>query len=276
MGNNSLPLISIITVCYNAENTIGKTILSVVSQEYDNFEYIIIDGASKDNTLGIIQHYNNGKIKVYSEPDKGISDAFNKGIRKASGEVIGLLNADDCLCEGAINAISDTYRKTQADIIYGDTVAVDLDNDLTILKKASSPDNLKYEMAFIHQSCFISKGAYDVHGYYDINYCICMDYDLLARMYRRGARFSYTGCVISCFYYGGTSCKHPFRTINENLSIARKYGLSRKQAMLYILKVVTRNLIKIILEKLGLWSWLYKHVKKNSLIDLSTYGVANR
>ena len=106
--------ITIITVCYNSEKTIKDTIESVLAQNYKNFEYIIIDGKSKDNTVDIIKSYEpkfNGKMKWISEKDKGIYDAMNKGVKLASGDIIGLINADDILAtSNAFQIIVDTFK----------------------------------------------------------------------------------------------------------------------------------------------------------------------
>lgn len=259
--------ITIITICYNSESSIETTIRSVLGQGYDNLEYIIVDGASNDNTLSIVEKYKCDEMKVISEPDNGISDAFNKGIRMATGTLIGLVNADDYLLDGALADVDQTYRKTHADIIYGDTVVLDRDNDLILMKKASAIGNIKYEMPFIHQSCFIGKSCYEKFGGYSSEYRICMDYDLLAKMYHGGCSFAYTETGISCFSYGGTSCEHPMRTINENMRIATKYGLSLKDMVVYKYKRMSINATKLLLTKMGLWGPMYKIFRKNRLAE---------
>lgn len=97
--NSQTIKISVITITYNSEETLEDTIKSVISQEYDNLEYLIIDGGSKDHTLDIVQKYRDKIAVVVSEPDNGISDAFNKGIKLASGEIIGIINSDDLLLQ---------------------------------------------------------------------------------------------------------------------------------------------------------------------------------
>ena len=133
---NEQTKITIITACYNSELTIENTIKSVLAQEYKALEYIIVDGDSKDNTVAIVNKYavDNLYIKVISEPDEGISDAFNKGIRLASGTLIGLINSDDELAAGALESVNNCYINTNADVIYGDTIVMDKENGLKILK----------------------------------------------------------------------------------------------------------------------------------------------
>lgn len=116
------PKFSIITVCFNSEETIERTIISVLSQSYQNFEYIIVDGASTDGTLGIVEKYVEkypDKIKLISEKDDGIYDAMNKGIRVASGDLIGIVNSDDYYETDALENISETYDGEKYEIVYG-------------------------------------------------------------------------------------------------------------------------------------------------------------
>lgn len=267
--------ISIITICYNSQDTIETTIKSVLDQKYDDFEYIIVDGASTDNTLSIVDKYKCSQMRVISELDNGISDAFNKGIKMATGELIGLINADDYLLEGALTAVAQTYQESRADIIYGDTIVLDRDNALVLMKKAQNTDNMTYEMPFIHQSSFITKTSYEKFGGYSNDYTICMDFDLLAKMYHGGCSFAYTGTVLSCFSYGGTSCRYPIKTINQNMQIAAKYGLSLKKQIVYKSRNIPINISKLILANLGLWGPVYRMLRKNKLITLDSSGQYN-
>ena len=265
---NQLTKITVITVAFNSERTIERTIQSVVSQNYENLEYWIIDGASTDRTVEIVRNYAQkySFIRYISEPDEGISDAFNKGISKATGELIGLINSDDQLMDGALSAIHTRYCKTSADILYGDTIVDDVENRLRLYKKAGLPELLKYEMPFIHQSCFVRRTVYEECGGYSSKYKICMDYDMFARIYHKGYKFADVGSVISIFQYGGTSCKHPIKTINENMRIASKYGLTKAEVFKYKFRVISRNVMKLVLSKMGIWSFLYKRIKKDSVI----------
>lgn len=262
--------ISIVTITYNSEKTLERTIQSVVSQNYDNLEYWIIDGASKDNTMEIVKKYSSEYdfIKYVSEPDKGISDAFNKGVSKATGELIALINSDDQLADGALEAVNRVFTDTNADVIYGDTIALDIKNGLKLYKKAKDISQIKYDLPFIHQSCYIKKSVYNECGGYSDKYKICMDYDFLSKVFHRGFSFIYTPTVLSIFQYGGTSCEHPVRTINEDIIIAKKYGLSSAEAFSYKLKHIPINVAKIILSKLHIWGILYKVIKgKNSVLN---------
>jgi len=260
--------ITIITVSYNSGQTIENTIKSILAQGYDALEYIIVDGDSTDGTLKIVKKYalHHACIKVLSEPDDGIADAFNKGVNLATGELIGIINSDDQLADGALELVNNCYLTTNADVIYGDTIVIDKENELKILKKAGVIKRIKYEMPFIHQSCFIKRTAYEMVGEYDKKYKICMDYDMLARLYQNNCHFANANGIISIFNYGGTSCEHPIRTVNEDMEIAAKYGLSRREVFKYKLETIFRNICKLILVRLGMWRPLYKQLKKKDLI----------
>lgn len=261
--------ISVVTVAYNSEKTIEQTIRSVIAQEYDNLEYIIIDGESKDGTLEIIKKYTAVYpfIKVQSEADRGISDAFNKGIALTTGVLIGLINSDDQLAHGALDAIDRAYRETGADVIYGDTIVNDMENGLRLYKKAGKPEQLKYEMPFIHQSCFICKHVYDSVGGYSEEYKICMDYDMLARIYNQNYKFFNCNVTVSIFQYGGTSCEHPIRTINQDMEIAAQFGLSRGEVFKYKINHIPINIIKILLSRMKIWGWMYRKLKKDCVME---------
>lgn len=160
--------VSMITICYNAEKTIVKTIESVLGQDYENLEYIIVDGGSKDHTIDIIKSYENEKISWISEKDNGISDAFNKGIKMETGDFIGLINADDYLLPHAIaNLILPCHECT--DVLYGNTIVNDEENELQLLKHAGSVEGLEYSLPFIHQSSLVRKKAYEQYGEYSKN-----------------------------------------------------------------------------------------------------------
>ncbi len=128
---------------------------------------------------------------------------------------------------------------------------------------------LKYEMPFIHQSSFVRKDIYiyEKCGGYSQEYTICMDYDMMSRIRNNGGKFQHIDVTVSCFAYGGTSCKHPFRTIFEDLKIARIYGLTRKEYFLYAIKMCTKNFLKLILQKIRIYGILYKLRNKEKVIN---------
>lgn len=197
------PKISIITITYNSERTLEETIRSVISQDYPNLEYLIIDGASTDGTLNIVERYRKSIAYVSSEPDKGISDAFNKGIRHATGEIIGIINSDDLLLPGALNAIAENYDP-KVDVYRGNTVIWDdtKDNRLSIKPTMRFPLG-KPIKAVCHQSTFVTKRAYEKWGAYKLDFKYMMDADLLHRFYMQGATFKYISQDLAAFRLGG-------------------------------------------------------------------------
>ena len=183
--------LSIVTVCYNSARTIEKTIQSVISQKTEDIEYIIVDGASSDRTLDIINMYRNQIDIVISEQDKGISDAFNKGIRKASGEFIGIINSDDQYLPGAFELfLSEVSADT--DVFFGNGVRI---NEKNMCKKYMSnpnPNGLKTSMSIMHSATFVRKNAYEKYGMYSVDYRYVMDRECLLRMLNGGAKFQYS------------------------------------------------------------------------------------
>lgn len=181
--------ISIITISYNSKNTIEKTILSILGQSYRPLEYVFVDGGSKDGTINLIKKYipelekAGIEVNYKSEPDKGISDAFNKGIQRSSGDIIGIINSDDQLMDEALMKIADAFTPT-VDIVCGDCLWIDAERNLQYIRKSKMQlKKLKYEMVLMHPTCFVRRTAYEKWGYFDINLRYIMDKDLMARFY---------------------------------------------------------------------------------------------
>ena len=177
--------ISIITVCYNSEETISDTIQSVLSQDYKDVEYIIVDGKSTDRTLEIIQSIKNG-IKLISEKDQGIYDAMNKGINTASGDVIGILNADDVYKNSQVlTEVMDAF-KANVSIVYGDIEYVKYNDLSKVVRKwkAGVFRSGKFKWGWMppHPGFFIKKSCYESFGLFNLNLSTSADYELMLRM----------------------------------------------------------------------------------------------
>lgn len=200
-----LPKISIITITYNSEKTIENTIKSVINQEYNNLEYVIIDGVSTDNTLNIIKKYTDEINLVISEPDEGISDAFNKGIKNSTGEIIGIINSDDLLLPGALQIIAENYSK-EIDVYRGNTIIWDDITDEKI-KVIPTMKFSKYKLSHnvCHQSTFVNKSAYTKWGVFKTNYKYMMDGDLLIRFTQNKAVMKYINQDLAVFRLGGVT-----------------------------------------------------------------------
>ena len=175
--------ISIITINYNNSHFLKQTIQSVFDQSYKNFEYIIIDGGSKDKSLEIIKSFekkrNDIDYKWVSESDDGISDAFNKGIKLATGEIIGLLNSSDLYHEKTLERVANNYSTTNFDLFYGDTIKIDDEGKEYSYTKAKTWKKIFFGLTFMHSACFIPKRIYDEIGYFNKEYKIAMDIDIL-------------------------------------------------------------------------------------------------
>ena len=184
-------LISVITVSYNSEETIGDTIRTVVSQTYEQVEYIVVDGGSKDGTCNIIRAAGNGVQKFISEPDKGIYDAMNKGLAMASGNVIGILNSDDLYAYNEYLAdVAALFAKTGADIVYSDLVYVNRENTKVIRKwRAGKYKRNAFYYGWMppHPTVFVTRKVYEQAGMFNLTLRSAADYEFLLRIFEKYA-----------------------------------------------------------------------------------------
>ena len=206
--------ISIITVVYNNSKTIGWAIESILAQDYPNIEHIIIDGASTDGTLDIIKSYSDRIAKFISEPDKGIYDAMNKGLKLATGDIIGILNSDDFYASNT--AISDIVREfdtKKVDLVFGDLVFVKPEDLNKIVRTYSTPDFHPDKFAWgwmpPHPTCYIKKSVYQRYGYFKTDYRIAADYEILTRfMAKHRITYSHIPKVLIKMRTGGVSTRN--------------------------------------------------------------------
>lgn len=181
--------ISLITATYNSGRVLRTTLESVLKQTYSDIEYIIIDGASKDNTMDLVHEYEplfNGRIKWISEPDKGIYDAMNKGIRMATGDIVGIINSDDFYHRtDVLSRVAEAFEEPRVQAVYGDVRFVhpgDLDKTIRYYSsKVFSPKLFRYGFMPAHPTFFTYKKYFEEFGYYKTDYKIAADYELLVR-----------------------------------------------------------------------------------------------
>ncbi len=203
--------LSIITVVYNNVSTIEFAINSVLSQDYSDVEYIIIDGQSTDGTIEKIAPYEEHVAHFISEPDQGIYDAMNKGLSRVTGDVIGILNSDDFYANNTIlTQVAQTFQKTSVDLVFGDIIFVQPENLNKITRYYSSanfhPDKFAWGWMPAHPSCFLRRDVYEKYGYFKTDYQIAADYELLTRfMVKHNVSYQYLPMVFVKMRTGGIS-----------------------------------------------------------------------
>lgn len=215
---------SIITVCYNSKNTIRLTLESVLHQTYHNIEYIVVDGGSTDGTLDLIKEYEplfDGRMKWVSEPDNGIYDAMNKGIRMASGELIGIINSDDYYELDAVENMVSAMGNEPYQILYG---------AVRTLKNGMEQNIAIYSHLFLresmigHPACFITKQLYDELGGYDTQFVSAADYDFMLRMAEnKNVKFVPIYKIIANFATGGMCSSS--KAYYDLLKVQKKHGI---------------------------------------------------
>lgn len=226
--------ISIITSCYNREVTIRDTIESVLSQDYPDIEYIVVDGASKDRSLKIINEYEGRISTIISEPDKGMYEGINKGIRAATGDVIGLIHSDDFFHSvDTISRIVKKMEEEEADVIYGNGLFVDSNDTDKIIRKWISGIYTRKKMRRgwlpLHPTVYIRKERFHQLGLYDESFKIAADSDFLVRyLYEGDLHVAYLNEYIVKMRMGGLSTdrKKMKQKWAEDLRLYKAHGFS--------------------------------------------------
>lgn len=232
--------VSIITICYNRKATIANSIKSVLSQDYPNIEYIVIDGDSTDGTKEIIKFYA-GKISKYlSEPDNGMYDAINKGLKIATGEIIGLMHSDDEFYNNeVISKIVAMFKMSpSSDGIYGDGIYVTNDKEEKIVRNRISGiySQKKLESGWLplHPTVYLKKDIIEKLGYYNLDFKIASDTEFLLRyLFKSKINLAYLNTYIVKMRMGGlsTSRKRAFEVLYEDYRIYKYHGLSAFSAV---------------------------------------------
>ena len=199
--------ISVITVCYNETDTIERTISSVIKQDNDDVEHIVIDGGSNDGTIDIIKKYEDNLAYWVSEPDNGIYDAMNKGIKRATGEWITFLNANDWYELNVFSKFCDLIRNNLADIIYGKVNKIENNekNGYLGISEETNVEEIHATNLYCHQGLFIKKKLFDVIGLYDCKYKILADYDWILKAHNKGIHPFFWDFTVANFTMGGVS-----------------------------------------------------------------------
>ena len=222
-------LFSVITVTYNASQWLERTIQSVISQSYPHIEYIIVDGNSTDGTLELIKKYQSAITHCISEPDRGLYDAMNKGLKLASGDYVWFINAGDRLySETTVQEIVNRIdEKNLPDIVYGETAIVDAQGNPLGMRRLKTPENLTWKsfsmgMLVCHQS-FIVKRA--IAEPYDLQYRFTADYDWCIRCLKKADTAFNTHLILSRFMEAGLSAENRKESLKERYRImCANYG----------------------------------------------------
>ena len=223
-------LVSVITICYNSEAVIRKTIESVISQTYNKIEYLIIDGASKDKTVQIAEEYKERfqqkgySYQIFSEPDQGIYDAMNKGIRKSTGNLIGMINSGDWYEPDAVETAASAYQKDLYDLFYADINLIKENG--SIMVKHSKKDRFPTSRHWNHPTMFVPRATYNDLGLYR-NEGIHDDFEFFLRTRRANKKITIVNKTIANFVTGGASNDKTFAKCKKRcLDRYRDYRLN--------------------------------------------------
>jgi len=219
--------ISVVTVAYNAADTISDTLESVAAQNHDSIEHIVIDGASSDETMRVVDGYRNSLAQVVSEPDDGIYHAMNKGIALTTGDVIGTLNADDMyMHDGVMKRVAEAFEDPSVEACYGDLIYVDRDRLDKTIRYWTSRDYRPglFERGWLpaHPTFFVRREVYEKHGLFDLKYNIQSDFELTMRFLAlRKINSMYIPEILIRMRMGGTTNNSVMNFIKGNLESYR-------------------------------------------------------
>jgi glycosyltransferase involved in cell wall biosynthesis len=228
---------SIVTPSFNQGQFIQKTIESVLAQKEVAVEYLIFDGGSRDNTVSVIEQYAPQLAYWESQPDKGQTNAINKGFARSNGDVLGWLNSDDVFTPAALGQVASTFEANpQADVVYGDSSYMTKEGVMFRTKKAR-PFSIEYlrRRDFLYQpSTFFRKRIYEKVGPLDERYQSCMDYEYWIRMAEGGAKFVYIGSILSQmrFHEDAKSVNAILLSLKEEKTLKLEYGYPYLQVQL--------------------------------------------
>ncbi len=240
--NTSIPALSIITIVYNEREHLEGTIKSVLDQANNSsIEYIVIDGGSTDGTIEIIKKYEDHIDYWVSEPDKGISDAFNKGILASTGRLIGMVNANDWYEPDAFDSALENFFDN--DIIYGDVQF--WDGGIKKNRTNSNHNKLRMGMTVAHPAVFMKREMYEKFGLFEVKYKVAMDYAFIIRLYFNKAKFKKIDKVLVNMRTGGLSDTNWLEGVKEEKSIKDIYFNKWANLYYYIKQILHFNYKKI-------------------------------
>lgn len=240
MNISDRPFLSIITICYNSEKTILDTIKSVKSQNIEEIEYILVDGASSDSTLEIIDRENTGNFIIISEKDRGIAHAFNKGVSKATGKYVLFLNSDDYLLENFLsNCKYFLDNNPDIDVLCCHMMVISNKGKLRSIE--SKPQYLSTTMSVAHPGTIVKREVFDEVGLFQEKYKVAMDYDFLLRCKHKKINFSVYDVYITVMREGGISGQKFIEGIKEVYQIRANYKIKQPPLLVFIVTRVISN-----------------------------------
>jgi glycosyltransferase involved in cell wall biosynthesis len=242
--------ISLITIVRNAEHHVDRTIQSILAQNYPDLEYLVIDGASTDSTLEKIRAYEGDITRIISEPDKGISDAWNKGLKLASGDVVGLLNAGDEYGENVLSSVARFFSgHAEVGVVFGDTTLV-AENGAALITNRGRFHPWRYSggLGFYHPSLFARRAVYESVGGFDTGLKYAMDADWIFRARRAGVKLAHNNHLVRMLD-DGVSVKARFKAYGEYLQCLSTPGNPKAWPYLSMMSTGLRGLAKTVLAR---------------------------
>jgi len=253
VASDNQPLVSIVTAVRNGATTFERALQSVLSQDYPRVEYIVVDGGSTDGTLDIIRSRDDRITVWVSETDAGISDAFNKGVAFAHGDIVGILNSDDWYEPGAISAAVHALAESGADIAYGKLQY--WQNDRRTYLVTSDASLLDRGMTVGHPTVFVRRACYERLGLFRLDFRQAMDYEWLLRAKSGGARFCFVDTCLANMQGGGVGDRH-WRISQSEVARARAIHLPNARGAIpywtYLWLAIAKGTIRRALDVLGL------------------------
>lgn len=240
---NNKPFFSIITVCFNSATTIERTIKSILNQNFSDYEYIIVDGGSTDETIGIIKKYEplfQGRLKWKSESDKGIYDAMNKGILRSEGTIIGIVNSDDWLEPDTLQTVWEENRYCGHSTIIAGEILFHYSSGSTQLypttPKIYESKSRNFEMGLNHPATFVPRFVYDTIGLFDVNFKLKADADFILRCYENRIPVHFIPKVLSNMSDGGASNNRSKKELTDTVLKYKKHIKSKLLYYIYCIK----------------------------------------
>jgi glycosyltransferase involved in cell wall biosynthesis len=250
------PKVTVITACYNKARTIEGTIKSVLAQTYDNIEYIIVDAQSDDGTYDIINKYSSAIGRWMREPDTGIADAWNKGIAASTGDIIGILNADDWYHPDAVIRAVEAFAENPGyGFIFGDLAVVLEQGDKQYCLKGDPNYGAmicKDMPSIPHPTVFVRRAVYEKCGLFDLSYRVSLDYEFLLRIHKAGVNGFYVAQTLATMRLGGVSDTGYVQSHRETSWISIKYGCNSWLAMGRCYFKIVKSAVRRALEFVGI------------------------